>query len=83
MAVPVLPAGTPGCSITFGGQSLSFQVCREEAAGITYRWNNLGSRQLEVAVSCDHDGWCGLGIGSKMVGSSAIVAFPGGKATRK
>lgn len=76
--VPPLPAGTPGCSISFGGQLRSFQVCRKEAAGLTYRWNNLGGNKVEVAASCEYDGWCGLGIGRKMVGSSAIVAFPTG-----
>jgi hypothetical protein len=29
-----------------------------------------------MAVSQEHDGWIGFGLGTQMVGSSVVIAFP-------
>jgi hypothetical protein len=36
----------------------------------------VGSNTVRMAVSKAHDGWIGFGLGTQMVGSSVVIAFP-------
>lgn len=36
----------------------------------------MGSNTVRLAVSKAHDGWIGFGLGTQMVGSSVVIAFP-------
>ncbi|GAQ86586.1 hypothetical protein KFL_002980090 [Klebsormidium nitens] len=65
-----------GCTITFQGASVTFQVCIADSSGFTFRWNDQGSNVVQISVSDQSGGWIGFGIGARMVGSSAAIAFP-------
>lgn len=67
---------TSGCTVTFQGASVTFQVCIRDSSGFTFRWNDQGSNVVQISVSDQNGGWIGFGIGARMVGSSAVVAFP-------
>ncbi|CAI5999495.1 unnamed protein product [Closterium sp. NIES-64] len=60
------------------GTNWEFENCvyLQSGGGFTFHWTyDRPTRILDGAFSADWDGWVGWGIGVRMVGASALVAF--------
>ncbi|GJP54403.1 hypothetical protein CLOM_g13494 [Closterium sp. NIES-68] len=64
------------------GSNWEFENCvyLQSGGGFTFHWTyDRPTRILDGAFSADWEGWVGWGIGVRMVGASAIVAFRSGE----